>query len=65
MKLWKIISFTTDELQNTNKNPATLVPFRTLVHTLPLAFSYLLYMVCIQWHMIVKHFFPWVENVIF
>ncbi|KAK7836170.1 UDP-N-acetylglucosamine transporter UGNT1 [Quercus suber] len=44
MKLWKIISFTTDEPQNATKNPATLVPFRTLVHTLPLAFSYLLYM---------------------
>ncbi|GMY35817.1 nucleotide-sugar uncharacterized transporter 3-like isoform X1 [Fagus crenata] len=44
MKCWKIISFTVDEPQNATKNPATLVPFKTLVHTLPLAISYLLYM---------------------
>ncbi|XP_059433371.1 UDP-N-acetylglucosamine transporter UGNT1-like [Corylus avellana] len=44
MKRWKIISFTTDEPQSITNNPATLVPFKTLVHTLPLALSYLLYM---------------------
>ncbi|KAF3453736.1 hypothetical protein FNV43_RR04177 [Rhamnella rubrinervis] len=43
MKCWKIISFTV-EPQSMTKNPATLVPFKTLVHTLPLAISYLLYM---------------------
>ncbi|CAL2275265.1 unnamed protein product [Prunus armeniaca] len=43
MKCWKIISFTT-EPQITTNNPVTLVPFKTLVHTLPLAISYLLYM---------------------
>ncbi|KAH7546333.1 hypothetical protein FEM48_Zijuj01G0189700 [Ziziphus jujuba var. spinosa] len=43
MKCWKIISFTS-EPQSTTKNPTTLVPFKTLVHTLPLAISYLLYM---------------------
>ncbi|XP_062148941.1 UDP-N-acetylglucosamine transporter UGNT1-like [Alnus glutinosa] len=44
MKCWKIISFTTDEPQSITNNPATLVPFKTLVHTLPLALSYLIYM---------------------
>ncbi|ONH98396.1 hypothetical protein PRUPE_7G247800 [Prunus persica] len=43
MKCWKIISFTT-EPQITTNNPVTLIPFKTLVHTLPLAISYLLYM---------------------
>ncbi|CAK7345412.1 unnamed protein product [Dovyalis caffra] len=40
----RIISFTTSEPQNMSKNPAKLVPFKTLLHTLPLALSYLLYM---------------------
>ncbi|KAJ7956731.1 UDP-sugar transporter like [Quillaja saponaria] len=44
LKRCKIISFMTDEPQSTSNNPATLVPFKNLVHTLPLAFSYLLYM---------------------
>ncbi|KAL5539545.1 hypothetical protein UlMin_045338 [Ulmus minor] len=43
LNYWKIISFTT-EPQTTTNNPATLVPLKTLVHTLPLAISYLLYM---------------------
>ncbi|KAK9947518.1 hypothetical protein M0R45_003138 [Rubus argutus] len=43
MKCWKIISFTAEPLSTTN-NPVTLVPLKTLVHTLPLAISYLLYM---------------------
>lgn len=46
MKCWNIISFTS-EPQSTTKNPTTLVPFKTLVQTLPLAILYLLYMVCI------------------
>ncbi|XP_060973095.1 UDP-N-acetylglucosamine transporter UGNT1 isoform X2 [Cannabis sativa] len=44
LKLWKIISFTVEPQNNTNKNPATLIPLKTLVYTLPLAISYLLYM---------------------
>ncbi|KAG2713330.1 hypothetical protein I3760_04G172200 [Carya illinoinensis] len=44
MKCWKIISFTMDESQSITYNPATLVPFKTLAQTLPLAISYLLYM---------------------
>lgn len=57
MKCWKIISFTT-EPQITTNNPVTLVPFKTLVHTLPLAISYLLYMVGIVW--IIFHIF-WLD----
>ncbi|KAL9398508.1 hypothetical protein Peur_007469 [Populus x canadensis] len=44
MKCWKIISFTTSEQKNMSKNPAKLIPFKTLLHTLPLALSHLLYM---------------------
>ncbi|OMO57736.1 hypothetical protein COLO4_35141 [Corchorus olitorius] len=44
MKSWKIISFTEDERQSITSNPVTLVPMKTLFHTLPLAVSYLLYM---------------------
>ncbi|PON99838.1 Sugar phosphate transporter domain containing protein [Trema orientale] len=45
MKFWKIISFTVEPQSiSNNKNPATLVPLKTLVYTLPLAISYLLYM---------------------
>ncbi|XWS17115.1 hypothetical protein CRYUN_Cryun33cG0040700 [Craigia yunnanensis] len=43
MKRWKIISFT-EEPQSITSNPVTLVPLKTLIHTLPLAVSYLLYM---------------------
>ncbi|EXC33716.1 hypothetical protein L484_008960 [Morus notabilis] len=43
MKRWKIISFTAEPQSNTD-NPGTLVPLKTLVHTLPLAISYLFYM---------------------
>ncbi|KAF7838772.1 nucleotide-sugar uncharacterized transporter 3-like [Senna tora] len=44
MKYWKIISFTTGEPQSSSSNPATLVSFKTLAQTLPLALTYLLYM---------------------
>ncbi|XP_041006612.1 UDP-N-acetylglucosamine transporter UGNT1-like [Juglans microcarpa x Juglans regia] len=44
MKCWKIISFSMDESQSITYNPATLVPFKTLAQTFPLAISYLLYM---------------------
>ncbi|KAK8602141.1 hypothetical protein V6N12_051959 [Hibiscus sabdariffa] len=44
MKRWKIISFTEGEPERTARNPVTLVPLRSLFHTLPLAVSYLLYM---------------------
>ncbi|KAF9662874.1 hypothetical protein SADUNF_Sadunf18G0099800 [Salix dunnii] len=42
--LFQIISFTTSEQQNVSNNPARLVSFKTLLHSLPLALSYLLYM---------------------
>ncbi|KAB5514659.1 hypothetical protein DKX38_028565 [Salix brachista] len=42
--LFQIISFTTSEPQNVSNNPARLVSFKTLLHSLPLALSYLLYM---------------------
>ncbi|XP_077237932.1 UDP-N-acetylglucosamine transporter UGNT1-like [Tasmannia lanceolata] len=45
MKRWKIISFTVGETwSNSDHMSPSLVPFETLVHTLPLAVSYLLYM---------------------
>ncbi|RZC62014.1 hypothetical protein C5167_023756 [Papaver somniferum] len=42
MRRWKIISFTVGE--PLSENTGSLVPYKTLVHTLPLALSYLLYM---------------------
>ncbi|XVE71490.1 hypothetical protein DITRI_Ditri10aG0154300 [Diplodiscus trichospermus] len=44
MKSWKIISFTEGEAHSVTSNPVTLVPLKTLFRTLPLAVSYLLYM---------------------
>ncbi|KAF5956299.1 hypothetical protein HYC85_003524 [Camellia sinensis] len=44
MKYWKIISFTDGEPEGITTNWATLVPLKTLCHTIPLATSYLLYM---------------------
>ncbi|KAJ8768275.1 hypothetical protein K2173_021215 [Erythroxylum novogranatense] len=44
MKFGNFISFTTAEPKSKSPNPARLVPFTTMCHTLPLAFSYLLYM---------------------
>nr|KYP47310.1 UDP-N-acetylglucosamine/UDP-glucose/GDP-mannose transporter [Cajanus cajan] len=45
LKSLKIISFTTGESQSSSKNSAIFVPFGTLVQTLPLALTYLLFMV--------------------
>ncbi|CAI0389230.1 unnamed protein product [Linum tenue] len=44
MKYWKVISFTATEVSSSTVNPAAFVPLKTLAHTTPLAFSYLLYM---------------------
>ncbi|XP_021852767.1 UDP-N-acetylglucosamine transporter UGNT1 isoform X2 [Spinacia oleracea] len=44
MRQWNIISFTKDVSLRTVDNPIILVPFNTLVQTLPLALSYLLFM---------------------
>ncbi|OUZ99868.1 UAA transporter [Macleaya cordata] len=44
MRRWKIISFTIGEPLNVSETSGSLVPYKTLVHTLPLALSYLLYM---------------------
>lgn len=44
MKRWKIISFTVGEPWAVSDNTSSLVPFKTLIHTLPLSISYLLYM---------------------
>lgn len=45
MRRWKIISFTVGESWSVSDNSSSsLVPFETLVHTLPLGVSYLLYM---------------------
>ncbi|KAL5850620.1 hypothetical protein ACOSQ4_008633 [Xanthoceras sorbifolium] len=44
MKCGRIISFTAVEPKGITYNPANLVPFKTLIKTLPLALSYLLYM---------------------
>lgn len=43
MKRWKIISFTVGE-SRTSSDPGALVPLETLLHTLPLSLTYLLYM---------------------
>ncbi|GMG98995.1 hypothetical protein Nepgr_000835 [Nepenthes gracilis] len=44
MRRWKIISFSGTEPTNAIDNPITLLPLKTLIHTLPLALTYLLYM---------------------
>nr|GMC53954.1 UDP-sugar transporter sqv-7-like [Ipomoea batatas] len=44
LRSWKIISFTVQESQTTLTNTPLIVPFKTLVHTLPVAISYLVYM---------------------
>ncbi|XP_021886974.1 nucleotide-sugar uncharacterized transporter 3 [Carica papaya] len=44
LRRWKIISFTASESVVTSDNTAAFVPLETLVHTLPLAVAYLLYM---------------------
>ncbi|KAJ6912921.1 hypothetical protein NC651_015399 [Populus alba x Populus x berolinensis] len=46
MKCWKIVSFTTSEPKNMSKNPAKLIPFKTLLHTLLLALSHHICFTC-------------------
>lgn len=46
MRRWKIISFTNSEPHGKETNSMILVPLRTVLRTLPLAVSYLLYLVC-------------------
>lgn len=57
LRCWKVISFTAVEPQSTTYNPLTLVPLKTLIHTLPLAIAYLLYMVRILWYTIFHNLF--------
>ncbi|XP_054807649.1 UDP-N-acetylglucosamine transporter UGNT1-like [Prosopis cineraria] len=45
MRCWKLISFTESELQSSSNNPTTFVSLGTLAQTLPLALTYLLYMI--------------------
>ncbi|XP_022894092.1 nucleotide-sugar uncharacterized transporter 3-like [Olea europaea var. sylvestris] len=45
LRCWKIISFTSDQTLGLTNHPAKLVPLKSIIHTLPLAISYLLYMV--------------------
>ncbi|KAL5697931.1 UDP-N-acetylglucosamine transporter ugnt1 [Ranunculus cassubicifolius] len=44
MKRWRLISFTSSEPRAVSDHTTNLVPLKTLVHTLPLSISYLLYM---------------------
>lgn len=44
LRRWKIISFTLGESSNVNDSSPAFVPITTLIHTLPLAITYLLYM---------------------
>ncbi|CAK9145382.1 unnamed protein product [Ilex paraguariensis] len=44
LRCWKVISFTLDEPQSMDNHLATLVPLKTMLNTLPLALSYLVYM---------------------
>lgn len=48
MKYFKIISFRTDKSKSEHDSLLTLVSPRRLVQTIPLAFTYLLYMVCVD-----------------
>uniref|UniRef100_A0A7C8YFR9 Sugar phosphate transporter domain-containing protein n=1 Tax=Opuntia streptacantha TaxID=393608 RepID=A0A7C8YFR9_OPUST len=44
MRHWKVISFNAADTSTAVDNPVTLVPLKTLIHTLPLSLTYLLYM---------------------
>ncbi|GLT43645.1 hypothetical protein SLA2020_175810 [Shorea laevis] len=44
LRRWKVISFTNNESLVISDNSASLVPLKTLIHTSPVAISYLLYM---------------------
>lgn len=45
MRRWKVISFNGADASSAVDNPVTLVPVKTLIHTLPLSLTYLLYMI--------------------
>lgn len=45
LRRWKIINFTMGDSLLTSDSSSTFVPLKTLMHTLPLAVAYLLYMV--------------------
>lgn len=45
LRRWKIINFTMGDSLMTSDSSSTFVPLKTLMHTLPLAVAYLLYMV--------------------
>lgn len=45
LRRWKIINFTMGDSLVTSDSSSTFVPLKTLIHTLPLALTYLLYMV--------------------
>lgn len=45
LRRWKIINFTMGDSLKTSDSSSTFVPLKTLIHTLPLAVTYLLYMV--------------------
>ncbi|EOY29461.1 Nucleotide/sugar transporter family protein isoform 5 [Theobroma cacao] len=44
LRRWKIISFSNNEYLTISDSKTSLVPLKTLIHTLPLAGAYLLYM---------------------
>ncbi|XP_057967956.1 UDP-N-acetylglucosamine transporter UGNT1-like isoform X2 [Malania oleifera] len=44
LKRWGIISFTVSDQQSVTHGSTAFVPLKILIHTLPVAFSYLLYM---------------------
>ncbi|KAF6151206.1 hypothetical protein GIB67_037414 [Kingdonia uniflora] len=44
MRRWKMISFISGEPKTASDNSVGMIPIKTLVHTLPLALAYLLYM---------------------
>lgn len=48
LRRWKIINFTMGDSLLTSDSSSTFVPLKTLMHTLPLAVAYLLYMVCLD-----------------
>ena len=45
LRRWRLISFNAGESMMVSDHKVVLVPLETLMHTLPLAFAYLLYMV--------------------
>ena len=45
LRRWKIISFADNESLTISDSKTSFVPLKTLIHTLPIAGTYLLYMV--------------------